>query len=119
MRGLALASLALLAACAGPGLQFGGGGQTRPSAETAAACRARADEVYNTRHREAIYAPQSQVNTPFSANYQPNVEDRGLSQLFEHDSMVSDCERNTGAEGNRTPEQRALPPPGPGPVERP
>jgi hypothetical protein len=32
--------------------------------------------------------------------------------------MMSDCVRNTGAEGNRTPEQGAPPPP-PGPVARP
>lgn len=111
--------LFLLAACAGPGPQLGTG-QARADAETAAACRQRADDVYNMRHRDSIYAPPSQVNTPFSANYQPGVQDRGLSALFERDSMVSDCERNTGAEGDRTPEQGALPPPpGPNPVARP
>ena len=50
----------------------------------------------------------------------PGEEDRGLSALFERDSMMSDCIRNTGAEGDRTlePEQGPLPP-GPGPIARP
>jgi hypothetical protein len=108
--------LFVLAACAGPGPQLGG--QAQADAQTAAACRQRADEVYNMRHRDTIYAAPSEVNTPFSANYQPGVQDRGLSQIFERDSMVSDCERNIGAEGNRTPEQDTSPP-GPGPVARP
>ena len=103
----------MLGACAGPA-PLPAGGQARANAETDAACRQRADEVYTVRHRDTIYAPPSEVNTPFSANYQPGVQDRGLSALFERDSMVSDCERNTGAEGDRTPEQ-AVPSPGPGP----
>ncbi len=109
--------LALLAACAAPGPQPGSG-QARADAATVAACRQRADEVYNMRHRDTIYAPPSDVNTPFSANYAPGEEDRGLSQVFERDSMMSDCVRNTGVEGDRTPEQGTLPA-GPGPVARP
>jgi predicted small lipoprotein YifL len=115
--------LFMLAACTEPA-PLPASGQARANAETAAACRQRADEVYNMRHRDTIYAPPSEVNTPFSANYQPGVQDRGLSAIFERDSMVSDCERNIGAEGDRTPEQGASPPgPGPGaapgPVARP
>jgi hypothetical protein len=108
--------LILLASCAEPGLPPGSP-QAEANAQTAAACRQRADQEYNIRHRDTIYAPPAEVNTPFSANYQPGVQDRGLSQLFERDTMVSDCERNTGAEGNRTPEQGTSPP-GPGPVPR-
>jgi hypothetical protein len=109
--------LSVLAACDGPA-PLPASGQARADAQTVAACRQRADDVYNMRHRDTIYAPPSDVNTPFSANYAPGSEDRGLSQLFERDSMMSDCVRNTGAEGNRTPEQGAPPPP-PGPVARP
>lgn len=107
----------LLAACAGPGGPPPGSAQAQANAETAAACRQRADAVYNMRHRDTIYAPPSSVNTPFSADYAPGVEDRGLSQLFERDSMVSDCVRNTGTESGRTPEQGTAP--APNPVARP
>ncbi len=140
---LVLASaLSLLAGC-DSGAPVGSA-QAQANAQTAAACRQRADALYNIRHRDTIYSPASQVNTPFSANYQPGVPDRGLSQLFERDTMVSDCERNIGAQGDRTPDQgasaaptgsatpaalplssgappgpRAPPPPDLGPVERP
>ncbi|HTW72708.1 MAG TPA: hypothetical protein VME47_22710 [Acetobacteraceae bacterium] len=73
------------------------------------ACRRRADEVYNLTHRGDIYASESQVNTPYSADYQPGLPERGLSQLYARDQMVSDCVRNTGAEGNRTPSGTELP----------
>ncbi|HUN39962.1 MAG TPA: hypothetical protein VMU81_06715 [Acetobacteraceae bacterium] len=73
------------------------------------ACRQRADEAYNITHRGDIYAPESQVNTPFSADYQPGVPSRGLSVLYQRDQMVSDCVRNTGAEGSRTPSGTELP----------
>jgi hypothetical protein len=110
----------LLAGCVDPGAPPGSA-QSLANAQTAAACRQRADQVYNMRHRDTIYSPPADVNTPFSAGYAPGEEDRGLSRLFERDSMVSDCVRNTGAEGDRTPEseQGTLPPPGPGPVARP
>jgi hypothetical protein len=108
----------LLAACAGPGGPAPGSPQAQANAQTAEACQQRADEVYNMRHRDTIYAPPADVNTPFSGSYAPGVEDRTLSGIYERDSMVSDCERNTGVEGSRTPEQGA-PPPGYGPVARP
>ncbi len=109
--------LFLLAGCAEPGAPPGSA-QAQANEQTAVACRQRADELYNIRHRDTIYAPASQVNTPFSANYQPGIPDRGLSQLYERDSMVSDCERNTGAEGDRTPDPGTSPP-GPTPIARP
>jgi hypothetical protein len=105
----------VLVACAGP---QAGSHQAQADAQTAAACRQRADAVYNMRHRDTIYAPPSDVNTPFSANYGPGEEDRNLSNVFERDSMINDCERNTGAEGDRTPPQNA-PPPGSRPVAQP
>jgi len=87
-------------------------GEAQEQQGLVAACRQRADEAYNLTHRDQIYASGSQVNTPFSANYQPGVPDRGLSDLFVRDQMVSDCVRNTGSEGSRTPtgnEAGALP----------
>jgi hypothetical protein len=100
----------VLAACAIP---LGGPPSTpesRAQQSLLNACRRRADEAYDVTHRGDIYAPESQVNTPFSANYLPGVPDRGLSEQYEHDQMVSDCVRNTGAEGSRTPTSTGLPP---------
>jgi hypothetical protein len=107
--------LFLLAACDAPNPPPTSG-QARADAATAAACRQRADAVYNERHRDTLYAPPPDVNTPFSAGYAPGEEDRNLSNVFERDSVLSDCERNTGTQGNRTPEHNA---PAPGPVARP
>jgi curli biogenesis system outer membrane secretion channel CsgG len=76
-------------------------GQAQADASTRAACRQRAEEIYNQQNRAEIYSPQSQVNTPFSANYTPAEAGPGLSQLFAHDRMVSDCVRNTGTGSDR------------------
>jgi hypothetical protein len=98
------AVLLLLGVLALPGC--GGGGQTgqaRADAATGAACRQRADQVYDQQNRAEIYSPGSQVNTPFSGNYTPGVSDRGLSEQFVHDRMVSDCVRNTGTDAAAPP----------------
>ena len=99
-----LLALPLLAGCAG-GQPLTG--EALANEQTVTACRQRADQAYAITHRDQIYATGSQVNTPFSANYQPDNPSRGLSDLYEHDQMVDDCIRNTGAEGSRTPQ---LPP---------
>jgi hypothetical protein len=98
-----------LSACAGPPQS----GQARADAETRAACRARAEQTYNQQNRAEIYSPPPTVNTPYSANYVPSMSDRGLSDLFVHDRMISDCVRNTGTESDRT--QPSAPPPPPPP----
>jgi outer membrane biogenesis lipoprotein LolB len=100
LRNLALiAAVFALSAC-DSGAQRGG--QAQADAQTTAACRQRADEVYDTQNRAEIYSPQSSVNTPYSANYTPGISDRGLSQLFAHDKIVSDCIRNTGTGAERS-----------------
>ncbi|PPQ33146.1 hypothetical protein [Rhodopila globiformis] len=76
--------------------------QARADAATVAACRQRADEVYNQQNRGAIYSANSSENAPFSANYTPGVTSRGLSALFAHDRMVNDCVRNTGTGAERS-----------------
>jgi hypothetical protein len=80
-------------------------GQAQADAETRAACEQRAEAVYNQQNRGDIYRPAPSVNTPFSANYLPGQSDRGLSQLFAHDRMVSDCIRNKGTSPLPTPAQ--------------
>jgi len=109
----------LTTACALPGAPPPGSPEAQARQSLEVACRQRADEAYNITHRGDIYAPESQANTPFSANYQPGVPDRGLSALFERDSMISDCVRNTGAEGDRTPQTQPQPQPRPTSAVRP
>jgi hypothetical protein len=78
-------------------------GQARADAATQAACRQRAEQAYEQQNRGQIYSTQSQVNMPYSANYVPDVPNRGLSDVFAHDRMVSDCVRNTGTGSERPP----------------
>ncbi len=92
-----------------------GGGIGPTDASTRAACAQHAEEVYNQRNRADIYAPQSSVNAPYSANYNPGSTDRGLSEQFAHSAMIRDCVRNTGTETNRD----VPPPPSTGAVNRP
>lgn len=99
LRVFLLAGAAVLSACAGrPPLT----GQAQADAETQAACRQRADAVYNQQNRGQIYSPASQVNTPFSNNYQPDQTDRGLAQLFSSGQIINDCVRNSGTGAERT-----------------
>jgi hypothetical protein len=114
---VALVGVAALSACDVPPQT----GQAQADAETRAACQKRANEVYDQQNRGEIYSPQSQVNTPYSANYTPDLSNRGLSDLFVHDRMISDCIRNsgTGTERSEPPSAAAstlplpLPPPPP------
>ena len=92
-----LLPMLILAQCTPPPLV----GQSRADAETLAACRGHADEVYNRTRRDSIYTISSR-DTPFSANYTPGVTDRGLAQRFDHEKLIRDCVRNTGTETNRS-----------------
>jgi hypothetical protein len=98
----ALMGVVTLSACDAPPQT----GQVRADAATRAACEKRAEQAYEQQNRDQIYAPPPQVNTPYSANYTPDDSSRGLSDLFVHDRMVSDCVRNTG-----TGAERSQPPP--------
>ncbi len=97
---LALGCLAL-AACS-----FGGApppsAQERADAATVAACRQRAEQVYEQQNRAAIYSPPPAINTPSSGAYAPGAApQRGLADLYTRDQMVRDCIRNTGTQTER------------------
>jgi hypothetical protein len=88
-------------------------GQAQADAQTRVACQQRAEQAYDQQNRGEIYSPPSAVNTPYSANYNPDSTSRGLSDLFAHDRMVSDCVRNTGTGTERSvPDTTAPAPPG-------
>lgn len=95
--------LPLLVACGGP--LTSRSPQSRTDAQTEAACRQRAEEIYDRRHRGDIYSPTPEINAPSSGSYAPGAPDRGLSQLYEHDNLINDCIRNTGTETDRGPGQ--------------
>jgi hypothetical protein len=98
--GILLGALALSACDAGPP-----SAQAQADAATRAACRQQAERAFEQQNRAQIFSPPPTVNTPFSANYTPDVPSRGLSDLFAHDRMVNDCVRNTGTGAERTPPQ--------------
>jgi hypothetical protein len=77
---------------AGPGGPTTAGG---PDLATQQACRQRVNEMYEIRDRGAIYAANPSVNAPFSANYQPDVPTRGLSNRFAYEQSLSECEHDT------------------------
>ena len=107
-----LPALLALAACAAPpppvsmGSTDGSAGQTRADAATRAACRERADEIYDRQHRDTVYTISSR-DTPYSANYTGGVTDRGLPQRFVRENMIRDCIRNTGTETDRVEPEAA------------
>jgi hypothetical protein len=94
----ALCCAVTLSACDGPPRT----GQEQANAATRAACQQRAEQAYDQQNRGEIYSPASSVNTPYSANYAPGGDNRGLSELFVHDRMISDCVRNTGTGADRS-----------------
>ena len=115
------AGLLLLSACQSPSPALfrsatgpGGAQSSRADAATQAFCRQRAEEVYTSRNRGALYQSDSR-DSPFSASYVPSVTSRGLSDRYAMDEMVADCIRNTGERSNPTAPQDVIPPPPPPP----
>lgn len=100
-----LLPLLALGSCAPPSQP---GGQARADADTVAACREHADQVYNRQYRDQIYTITNR-DVPFSAGYAPGVTDRGLAARYSHGNMVSDCVRNTGTETDRAATYTAEP----------
>ena len=72
------------------------GGAQKVDLQTQAACRERANEIWEQQDRAEIYKPNSSVNTPFSANWEPDVPSRGLADQYAYGKTVADCERDSG-----------------------
>lgn len=89
---LALSTAALTAGC-----------QRRPaigevSAADRAACRQRADEVFDKQNREEVYRTDvfagSTRDAPFSVAGLPNDPSRGLASQYQRDTLLDDCLRS-------------------------
>jgi hypothetical protein len=113
-----MAMLALSACSAGPMGSSessavgpsGDPGQSRTDLAAQAACRQRANEMYEQRDRSRIYGANSTANTPYSANSSVGVPSQGLSGQFAYDETIAECERNTGT-GAQLPDNSGVPPP--------
>lgn len=72
----------------------GDGANQRADQHVRAACRDRINEVYDMRNREQIFAPNSSMNSPLSANYESGDASRGLADQFAYQRMQADCEHD-------------------------
>ena len=102
----AVVVLAVAGCSAGPlglggGSTMAGNANAREDLATQTACRQRVSEIYDRQNRAEIYAANSSLNSPFSANFQPGVTSRGLSDQFSYGKLEKECEQSgTGAERN-------------------
>ncbi|MBN9561342.1 MAG: hypothetical protein J0H14_11530 [Alphaproteobacteria bacterium] len=76
--------------------------QTRANQATVAACRQRADEVFQRQNRAALFT-QDNRDSPGSGSYVSGITTRGLSERFGWDRQVADCVRNQGAAEETAP----------------
>jgi hypothetical protein len=108
-----LTTLTLVACDKPPPPLFGGAPETRADAAIREACWRQADETYSRQNREAIYAANPTVNSPFSSNFVPGQTDRGLPALYAHDQMIRDCIRSSrvAASAGAEPATPPMPPP--------
>ena len=112
---LAAAPALLLAAACSPAPQTS---QQRADQAVIAACRQRAEEVYQRQNRAQLYQSGNSV-TPYSAAPTTGLPTQGLSTLYAHDQLVEDCIRNTGTQtqrgaGSAGPAESPQPAPEPG-----
>jgi hypothetical protein len=89
--------LSLLATLAAAGCSPYAGGGRQADLRTQDACRDRVSQVYESRNRGDIFAPNSSMNSPLSANYESGISSRGLADQFAYGRMASDCERDSAS----------------------
>jgi hypothetical protein len=86
----------------------------RPTAEQAAACRQRADEVHDRQNRADLYRSDTLAggarDAAFSGTGAPGGSIAGLSARFARDRMVDNCLRGVAGNVASTPDA-----PGPAP----
>jgi hypothetical protein len=119
--GVALMALAL-AGCA-----VGGGTPSRSSAVREAACRQRADEVYDRQNRADVYRTDNFVSStrdaPFGGSGLRGSISDGLPGQYARDQILSDCLNGTGSGGGGPGADPLAPnaggPPPPPPIVKP
>jgi hypothetical protein len=112
---LALLAAATLAACT----QSFGSSANRAGAtpKAMAACRMRADEVYEHQNRAEVYSADmlagGQRDSPFAAAGTPGSPTAGLSGRYARETMLDDCLNGMAGSPGATPD---APPPAEGPA---
>jgi hypothetical protein len=89
----------------------GAAAQNRTDLTTEQVCRQQVNQMVEAQNRPAIYAANSSLNSPYSANYQPDNPSRGLSGQFAYEQTLAACERNAGTGPDvGSPVQNTVPP---------
>jgi hypothetical protein len=105
--------LAALAACNQPIGHSADRADATPKA--LAACRQRADEVYERQNRGAVYRSDmlagGERDTPYAALGTPGTPNQGLASRFARETMVDDCLNASSGNPGTTPEPPTAPPP--------
>lgn len=105
---LALAMGGVLAGCARPS-------GPPPTAQQTAACRQRADEVWNRNNRGEIYRADAYAGSTrdamFSSSGSPNLGIRDLQGRFARDQIYDDCVRAVAGNVGSNPDTAAAPAP--------
>jgi hypothetical protein len=93
----AIAVATLLSGCAGSASRAHGGA----TAATIAACRSRADEVYDKQNRDQVYRSDTYAggtrDAPFSSTGLPGITSNGLSGRYARDTLEDDCINGSSA----------------------
>jgi hypothetical protein len=96
-------------------------GQSSPrgqQAVTEAACRQRAERIYQMRHPETDYREDTYTSSlrdaPFGTSGTPSLPTRGLSGAYELQQLIDECLRSSGPVGP-TPATPPLAAPSPTP----
>ena len=84
----------------------GAAAQNQTDLTTEQVCRQQVNQMVEEQNRPAIYAANSSLNSPYSANYQPDNPSRGLAGQFAYEQTLAACERNAGT-GPDVPESGA------------
>lgn len=94
---VSMALLAVVSACSAPPPPTP---SDRASAATQAACRQRAEEIYQQQNRGELYRSDqlaTQADSPLSAGGLKGFTPQGLSQRYDYGSIVQDCLRSSQA----------------------
>ena len=111
LAGLALAAVALLAlpGCSQPiGVGTTTANRSAATPRAMAACRARADEVYERQNRAEVYHDDMMAggmrDSPFAAAGTPGSPTAGLAGRYARETMLDDCLKGLAGTPGATPE---------------